>query len=81
MIDVKHCAGCEDDFYNGNNDLGVVRCWHLEAATLAPRLLIGINQPPPYLRDKPQMLPVCYRKRRFVTVKPEAIDSQGLWKS
>ena len=26
----KHCTGCEDNFYNGNNDLGVNECWSLD---------------------------------------------------
>lgn len=79
MMDVKHCAGCKDDFYNGKNPHGVKECWMLKSAKLAPRLLIHIDQPPPYLEVKVKSLPECYRLKRHVTVKPEAIDSNGFW--
>lgn len=26
------CAGCRDNFYNGNNNLGVQECWNYESA-------------------------------------------------
>lgn len=28
----KYCGECRDNFYNGNNDLGIRRCWHLEGS-------------------------------------------------
>ena len=28
----KYCHGCHDDFYNGNNDLGVKKCMHMAKA-------------------------------------------------
>lgn len=31
-LDVKFCAGCRNDFYNGHNDLGVKECWSREDA-------------------------------------------------
>lgn len=80
MMDVKHCAGCEDDFYNGKNPYGILTCWHLKAARLVPRLLIHIDQPPPYRDVKPQPLPNCYRMARHVAVKPQAIDARGYWR-
>ena len=80
MIDAIHCDGCRDDFYNGHNELGVKECWLRKDAKLAERLLIHVNQPPPYLNVKPKMVPTCYKRDRFVTVKPESIDSKGYWK-
>lgn len=79
MVDVKHCDGCRDDFYNGKNQYGVKRCWMLEKAELAPRLLIHVDQAPPYLRTKPVQVPTCYKKDRHVTVKTDAIGADGYW--
>jgi hypothetical protein len=41
MKDTKHCKGCSDDFYNGNNDLGVRECWLLKRAKVVTRYKIG----------------------------------------
>ena len=42
MIDKqKHCAGCDRNFYNGNNPLGVKECWRLKDAKLVTRYSIG----------------------------------------
>ena len=38
---LQHCAGCRDDFYNGNNPYGVQRCWGLKTAKLVTRFRIG----------------------------------------
>ena len=35
--DTGPCVGCRQDFYNGKNDLGVARCWHLQGAELVKR--------------------------------------------
>jgi hypothetical protein len=80
MIDASHCSGCRDDFYNGNNQLGVNACWLREKATLVPRLIIHVDQTPPYLKIKPRTVPNCYKAERHVTVKPESIGSDGYWK-
>jgi hypothetical protein len=80
MIDATHCDGCRDDFYNGKNTIGVKVCWMRKDAKLASRLLIHIDQMPPYLNVKTKTVPTCYRKPRFVTVKPEAIGPDGYWK-
>lgn len=75
-----NCAGCEEDFYNGHNPLGVKECWNFKTAVLKPFLLIHINQAPPY-KQEPQMLPACYRMKRHVKASPSALDSEGYWKS
>lgn len=79
MLDAKHCAECHNDFYNGKNDIGVSVCWHLKDAQLVPRVLIHVDAPPPYLKFKVEQVPQCYKRQRFVTVKPEAIGSDGYW--
>lgn len=81
MIDVKHCAGCHDDFYNGHNEYGVKECWGRKTAQLVERVLIHIDQPPPYRNLKVQQLPSCYKRQRFVSVAPTRIGADGYWKS
>lgn len=40
-MDKKYCVGCRDNFYNGNNDLGVKECWKLKNAKLKTKYAIG----------------------------------------
>ncbi len=80
MIDAKHCSGCTNDFYNGHNDLGVKQCWSLPNAELVPRLLIHINQSPPYKGMKTEQVPQCYKRPHFVTVKTESLTAEGFWR-
>lgn len=79
-MDVRHCAGCHNDFYNGHNNLGVKECWSLKDAQLVPRLLIHVDRPPPY-REKPQLRPVCYKAERHVTVNPDSLTKDGYWRT
>ena len=41
MSDRKYCSGCDDDFYNGSNPLGIKECWSLEDAKVVTRCKIG----------------------------------------
>lgn len=41
MKDTKYCRGCRDDFYNGNNGLGVKQCWSLKSARVVKRWRTG----------------------------------------
>jgi len=36
-----HCVGCQEDFYNGKNDLGIEECWQLKDAKLVKKYKIG----------------------------------------
>jgi hypothetical protein len=76
----KHCAGCKDNFYNGNNELGVKRCWMLADAEFVKRLIIPVDLPPPYKHLKPRKVLNCYHEHRCVSIKPEALTSAGYWK-
>lgn len=78
-MDVKHCSGCYNDFYNDNNPYGIKKCWLRDEAQLEPRLLIHVDQAPPY-HQKPTMRPTCYKAQRFVTVKPDALTKEGYWR-
>ena len=35
------CRGCRDDFYNGNNKLGVAECWMFKKAEVVTRYRLG----------------------------------------
>ena len=45
MKDKKYCAGCTDDFYNGNNELGVQGCWSFRSAKVVTRYRVGWHAP------------------------------------
>ena len=45
-ITKQDCVGCDNDFYNGKNPLGVKRCWMLENAKPVTRYRIGWWTPP-----------------------------------
>ncbi len=64
------CSGCEDNFYNGNNNLGVGKCWGLDTAKVIKRKRVGMNDMPPWKR-KSESLPSCYKQRGYIFVKPE----------
>jgi len=80
MLDRKHCAGCRDDFYNGNNPYGVEVCWHRKDAKLVKKLDVHIDAPPPYKHLKPTERPNCYHGDRMVRVDPSNLTSEGYWK-
>lgn len=69
-MDAKHCAGCEDNFYNGNNPYGTEKCWSLATAKLIKRKRVHINDIPPWTRT-PETLPSCYKQKGYIFVKPE----------
>lgn len=80
LLDTKHCAGCENNFYNGNNPYGVTACWSRKDAKLEKRIQISVDVPPPYKGYKSVSRPTCYHIKRYVFVSPNRIDSQGYWK-
>jgi len=82
-MDRKHCAGCRDSFYNGNNNLGIKECWHLKTAKLVWRIPIGHWENPPYLNKKKVQVFDCWYgsgPNRIHYIKPETLDSRGYWK-
>lgn len=44
-MDKQHCVGCKDNYYNGNNDVGIKECWGLKTAKLKTRWRIRWNVP------------------------------------
>uniref|UniRef100_A0A6H2A1U1 Uncharacterized protein n=1 Tax=viral metagenome TaxID=1070528 RepID=A0A6H2A1U1_9ZZZZ len=39
------CAGCHNNFYNGNNQYGIKECWSYPHARVKTRYGIGISVP------------------------------------
>lgn len=64
----KNCLGCRDNFYNGNNHLGVQRCWLLDTARLVRRKQVHINDVPPWWRQPVLVIPDCFRQSGYVYV-------------
>lgn len=70
-MDKKHCVGCRDDFYNGNQGPGGSKeCWSFPKAKLIRRVAVHINQRPPWTQE-PQLVPHCYSKERYIYVAPD----------
>lgn len=68
-MDVKHCEGCEDDFYNGKNPYGVKECWLLSGAKLITRYQIGLNDSMGKQRNFHKVTcPQCYRQKGSIFV-------------
>lgn len=70
MKDTTRCGGCRNDFYNGQNELGVKQCWSVKSARVILRRRVGINDTPPWTR-KPERLPSCYNASGYVFVGPK----------
>lgn len=71
MRNKSRCAGCRNDFYNGNNNLGVKECWSLKDAKVILRKRVHRDQIPPW-NQKAEKFPDCYNQAGFVFVKPDA---------
>ena len=81
-MDVKHCSGCRNNFYNGNNQHGIKECWNLKSAKLVMRIPVGHWENPPYLDKKKVKVPTCWHEvgsNRTHYVEPERINSEGYW--
>jgi len=70
MKDTRHCSGCRNNFYNGNNELGVTKCWSLPDAKLVMRKEVHINQVPPWTQRASKVLD-CYHQQGYVYVAPD----------
>ncbi len=71
----RDCSGCEDNFYNGNNNLGVKECWNFTSAKMIKRKQVGMNDVPPWTWE-PETYPSCYRKKGYVFIDCEKSDRQ-----
>ena len=82
MRNVKQtdCSGCRNNFYNGNNELGVAKCWSFKSAKLVKKIRIHVDTIPPYRNLKAETVPDCYHVARFVFVAPERLGKDGYLK-
>jgi hypothetical protein len=68
-MDKSKCSGCYCNDYNYG--LGGSReCWSLEDAKMIMRKEVSIDQIPPWNQEA-KLLPSCYRRSRYVYVKPD----------
>jgi hypothetical protein len=78
--DKAQCGGCYNNDYNfglgGSNE-----CWSFKSAKIIKRLAIHVDQPPPYNKDNAEYRMDCFNSKRMVYVKPDALTSEGYWKS
>lgn len=66
-IDKSHCSGCRDNFYNGNNNLGVNECWLLQNAKLMQRFRIHRDSPMGIKANYEEVeKPNCYHQEGYV---------------
>ncbi len=83
-MDRKHCIGCRNNFYNGNNQYDIKECWPLKSAKLVWKLgPIGHWENPPYKNKKKKKVPDCWHgdgSNKVHWVDPDVIDSNGYWK-
>ena len=76
----ENCIGCENDFYNGKNNLGVKECWSFEDAKIVPKIMIGHWENPPYKDKKIIKRPNCYHERgnnRTHYIDPKKVSKEG----
>lgn len=71
MKDKKHCSGCEQNFYNGNNQYGVKECWCFKNAKIIMRKKVHVDQQPPW-KQKFEKFPDCYRQKRYAFLNKES---------
>jgi len=67
---LKYCTGCEDDFYNGHNPMGIKECWRLDSARLILLKEVHIDQQPPW-KQKPRKFLSCYKRKRYAYFPPD----------
>ncbi len=68
---LEMCTGCNENFYNGNNDLGVKECWNLEKAHIVHKKKIGINDVPPWKTQPVVRMLSCRREKGYIFVEPK----------
>ena len=69
-MDKSNCIGCREDFYNGNNTLGVKECWNLKTAELIMRKEVSVHQVPPW-NQAARLFPKCYCRDGYIYISPE----------
>lgn len=68
----QHCIGCRNNFYNGNNDLGVKECWSFKTSQIVQRVEVPVHQRPPY-HQTPRKSLSCYHADGYAYLKPDDV--------
>jgi hypothetical protein len=66
----RYCSGCRDNFYNGNNGLGVTECWSLKTAEVVTKKFVHVDARPPW-KQRPEKTYSCHRRERHIAVDPK----------
>lgn len=71
------CQGCRDNFYNGNNELGVRECWSLSDARIAWLRFVHRDErprgdPPTFLHVVPERTLACHHRDAYFGMKARA---------
>lgn len=65
----QDCVGCRNNFYNGNNDMGIKECWSLPSAKFVTKFQLDyntpVNQKDAYVK---RTVPHCYQKIGYIFV-------------
>ena len=65
------CAGCEDNFYNGNNPYSVKECWHLAKAKIVCKKQVGMSDVPPWKTQPIVTILSCRHEKGYIFVDPK----------
>jgi len=69
---LKYCAGCSENFYNGNNNLGIKECCYLKDAKVVWKKPVGVNERPPW-KNKARRVLDCYRQKGVYWTDPKVM--------
>jgi hypothetical protein len=64
------CVGCRDNFYNGNNDLGVIECWNYKSAKIVSKKKVPYTMIPPWNMHPIKCLD-CYHENGYAMIDPK----------
>ena len=67
---LKLCAGCRQNFYNGNNPMSIDECWSLPTAKKVKRKKIGLWDTPPWNHQPTVEILDCRSEQGYVFVEP-----------
>lgn len=81
-IDLKHCAGCHNNFYNSCHST-TGKCWSRDRGKMVWRIPVGLQESPPYLGKKAKRVPDCWTGEgpyRTIWIDKAVLDSSGYWR-
>ena len=66
----KMCHGCRNDFYNGNNNLGVAECWNFPSSKIVKMKKVGMWDVPPWEHQPVEKVLSCRHESGYVFIEP-----------